>query len=200
MLEFYSHSELVHLTLKMLSYPSAVGMTSRLCSENSTGKFECQEKCQKYHLSPWNFTTCCRGAPVSQQEEFHHAVAMGLRSVGLWQYPNPNWEESRHHLCQPRDAGSFEHATLTPTPKPSSNSLGSWVGPLCEAHLPSFFNPMPAPCHSPKKFLFSAKSESPGEPDAILTQDVHEGWGRLSAPPALQLRKKSKKETLKRGT
>lgn len=66
-------------------------------------------------------THCC-GTPVSQQEEFHHMAASGLKSVGLWQCPCPTWEVS----------GVTIHARLlwacnADPPKPSLNSLSSWV-------------------------------------------------------------------------
>lgn len=77
-------------------------------------------------------THCC-GTPVSQQEEFHHMAASGLKSVGLWQCPCPTWEVS----------GVTIHARLfwacnADPPKPSLNSLGSWVDSLWKSHLPFF--------------------------------------------------------------
>lgn len=63
-------------------------------------------------------------------------------------------------------------------PKPSPFSLSSWVGWLWKIHL-HVFSQHPPSCHSPRKFFFGAKNESPRKPDTILNLDLRR-WERLS--------------------
>lgn len=68
------------------------------------------------------------GAPVSQQEELHHAVAPGLQSEGLWQFPSPSWGVSGRYVVLPY-MPALECRLLRvgddDPPKPSLNALAS---------------------------------------------------------------------------
>ena len=106
--------------------------------------------------------------------------ASSQRGCGSFPAPAGGCQGGRwcYHTCQPWNAGSFEWAIMTLPRQVWTPWLLEWAlsGKLI---FPSSLATS-TPCHSPRKFLFSAKSESPKKPDTILNLDFHEGWERLS--------------------
>lgn len=128
MLEFYNHNELFHLTMEILSYPSAVGMTGRLLKETcwkiwGLGEMSgpssfimefLRTAVALLWVSRRNLTTL---RPQASNQQACGSVPAGGGGTGKW----------CHHPCQPRGAGSFEHATLILSTQVQSPWVFGWA-------------------------------------------------------------------------